>query len=541
MRRFKIIKLVLGIALFLVAVGIAGPKQEGEITARASERGQISEGNDTADGCAAVKPYSLGNTYEDALYSWGWQTESRVWNMIDTYADPEYFLCDLDKDILENMTDAEYRELRSAAQAAIKDAGAKTQYEKIVALTMYVANRVYYEYEQVNIYSTPYEVYKKKRAVCAGYAKLLKTLCISVGIPCMTLLHPNHASNAAYDSDQKRWLGVDASLCSNNRYNGGKWTKAPAYQWGIECHGTVICEVEGLVDRKYNSVYYKLTLDESDWKNIDGWKISISGAKKKAKKIKAVAEIDGIPVREVGNTAMRYNADSLQSVDLSETRIEKIDVNGFFECKKLTQILFPPTLTEIGYNSFGGCKKLEKIDFPSSLKRIEDRAFHTCTKLKEVDLSNTKISFIGAFAFYDCTSLKTVKLPTTVKDYGGSTFAMTWYRYKDVKTTVITNLPKKRLRLKGNVWTSRKVKVVSAYTVKFDGNGADAGTMQNELFGVGMKARLPSNKFKRGGYRFVGWSKKKNGKGKVYKNKAQVKNLAKKKKTVRLYACWKRI
>lgn len=81
------------------------------------------------------------------------------------------------------------------------------------------------------------------------------------------------------------------------------------------------------------------------------------------------------------------------------------------------------------------------------------------------------------------------------------------------------------------------------YTVKFHGNGATSGSMKkmkNRTYDK--KFRLSANKFKKEGYKFVGWNTKKNGKGKMYKNKAKVKNLTSKNgKTVTLYAQWKKI
>ena len=66
------------------------------------------------------------------------------------------------------------------------------------------------------------------------------------------------------------------------------------------------------------------------------------------------------------------------------------------------------------------------------------------------------------------------------------------------------------------------------------------GTMAKQSFTYGVKKALRVNKYKRAGYKFVGWNTKANGKGKQYKNKASVKNLTKKKgRTVKLYAQWK--
>lgn len=79
------------------------------------------------------------------------------------------------------------------------------------------------------------------------------------------------------------------------------------------------------------------------------------------------------------------------------------------------------------------------------------------------------------------------------------------------------------------------------YTVEFMANGG-TGTMNAQSFTLGEKKALAANKFKRAGYTFAGWNTKANGKGKAYKNKASVKNLAKKDgATVTLHAQWKRV
>ena len=61
----------------------------------------------------------------------------------------------------------------------------------------FVADRTYYDYyayyNNKPSYWSPYEVYEQKRAMCSGYASLMRTLCISIGIPCMDL--EGHAMN----------------------------------------------------------------------------------------------------------------------------------------------------------------------------------------------------------------------------------------------------------------------------------------------------------------------------------------------------------
>jgi len=79
----------------------------------------------------------------------------------------------------------------------------------------------------------------------------------------------------------------------------------------------------------------------------------------------------------------------------------------------------------------------------------------------------------------------------------------------------------------------------NSYKVAFKANGGK-GTMAAQTIQRGKSTALAANKFTRSGYKFAGWNTKKNGKGKSYKNKAKVKNLAKASKTVKLYAQWKK-
>ena len=87
---------------------------------------------------------------------------------------------------------------------------------------------------------------------------------------------------------------------------------------------------------------------------------------------------------------------------------------------------------------------------------------------------------------------------------------------------------------------AQAAKKAAKYKVVFKANGGK-GTMGAQSVKRGKRAALRANAFTRSGYKFVGWNTKRNGKGKSYKNKAKVKNLAKAGKTVKLYAQWKKI
>lgn len=80
------------------------------------------------------------------------------------------------------------------------------------------------------------------------------------------------------------------------------------------------------------------------------------------------------------------------------------------------------------------------------------------------------------------------------------------------------------------------------YQVRYDGNGADSGSVGNSSHVYGTNSRLNTNNFRKKGYTFAGWNTKKDGTGTTYKNGGVVSGLTtKQNKTVTLYAKWKAV
>ncbi|MEY8336732.1 InlB B-repeat-containing protein, partial [Lachnospiraceae bacterium 62-35] len=77
------------------------------------------------------------------------------------------------------------------------------------------------------------------------------------------------------------------------------------------------------------------------------------------------------------------------------------------------------------------------------------------------------------------------------------------------------------------------------YSVLFEGNGAEEGNMGEESFRYGEEKALPSNRFKRKGYRFTNWE---DGEGRRYADGERIQNLTSvDKAVVRLKAGWQPI
>jgi len=80
----------------------------------------------------------------------------------------------------------------------------------------------------------------------------------------------------------------------------------------------------------------------------------------------------------------------------------------------------------------------------------------------------------------------------------------------------------------------------NSYTVIFDGNGSDGGSMATQIFVYDVEQNLTTNSFTRTGYAFNGWNTKADGSGTRYVDEESVKNLSNiANGIITLYAQWK--
>jgi uncharacterized repeat protein (TIGR02543 family) len=77
------------------------------------------------------------------------------------------------------------------------------------------------------------------------------------------------------------------------------------------------------------------------------------------------------------------------------------------------------------------------------------------------------------------------------------------------------------------------------YTVRFEGNGADEGTMDDQVIYRDKSTALKANTFTREGYTFLGWSTERKDKTPSLGNEMAVKNLTERAGRITLYAIWK--
>jgi len=117
-------------------------------------------------------------------------------------------------------------------------------------------------------------------------------------------------------------------------------------------------------------------------------------------------------------TEQTYYGSSVSSTESSyywiPYSLKRVKVTGgnilrgaFQNCKNLTEIVLPETLTTIHAYAFNACESLVSIEIPSTVETIEQNAFYKCSALVSVTALDN-VSSIGSSAFYGCTSLESV-------------------------------------------------------------------------------------------------------------------------------------
>lgn len=98
-----------------------------------------------------------------------------------------------------------------------------------------------------------------------------------------------------------------------------------------------------------------------------------------------------------------------------------IDDNAFYNCKGLTNIDIPNSVTSIGTGAFWHCNGLTNIDIPNSVTTIGEEAFIFCYELTSVTIPNS-VTTIGRQAFLDCISLTSVSIGSSVTSIDARAF-----------------------------------------------------------------------------------------------------------------------
>lgn len=122
----------------------------------------------------------------------------------------------------------------------------------------------------------------------------------------------------------------------------------------------------------------------------------------------------------IGKYAFR-DCKSLTSVIIPSS-VTEIREYAFDGCISLKNVNIPSSVTEIGCGAFGGCSSLTSVNIPSSVTKIEGGTFDFCTSLTNVNIPSS-VTSIGKYAFFYCSGLKSIYVyAETVPSIGAGAF-----------------------------------------------------------------------------------------------------------------------
>ena len=125
-------------------------------------------------------------------------------------------------------------------------------------------------------------------------------------------------------------------------------------------------------------------------------------------------------VTSIGDYAFYY-CPSLTNITIPDS-VTEIGIYAFCKCTSLTSITIPNSVTEIKEGAFSYCTSLTSVTIPDSVTEIGNSAFSNCSSLTSVNIPNS-VTSIGNGAFYYCTSLTSATIPDSVTEIGNFAFS----------------------------------------------------------------------------------------------------------------------
>ncbi len=123
----------------------------------------------------------------------------------------------------------------------------------------------------------------------------------------------------------------------------------------------------------------------------------------------------------INNHLIRANLE-IEGAYVIKEGTKTISGAAFSDCRKLTSVTIPDSVTYIGDSAFEFCTRLEDVNFGMGVVHIGNSTFENCISLIHLTLPGN-LNYIGNFAFRNCKNLVNyVYIPRSVTYLGLSAF-----------------------------------------------------------------------------------------------------------------------
>ena len=139
----------------------------------------------------------------------------------------------------------------------------------------------------------------------------------------------------------------------------------------------------------------------------------------------------GKPAIDTTTTGRIIIPDSITAPNGKRYWVKGISRHAFAYCSRLTEVVLPETLTDIGDQSFIGCKSLTQITLPRNLVVIYPAAFRDCPSLNLIRFRSRKAVAVYADIFDQSTIDKAIlMIPAGTSDIFKNSLVWGLFRYR---------------------------------------------------------------------------------------------------------------
>lgn len=122
---------------------------------------------------------------------------------------------------------------------------------------------------------------------------------------------------------------------------------------------------------------------------------------------------NGILFNKNKTVLIKYPENKINTVYTIPDSVNSIKAYAFSNSERLTNIIIPNSVTNIGYAAFVNCTGLLEIILPDNLNYISDYTFQNCVNLTNMMIPNG-VTTIGYAAFNNCTGMTSIVVSDSV-------------------------------------------------------------------------------------------------------------------------------